>query len=116
MSEGTEPDDELCGWQPRDYSSVTEAEDQCCEEMLNAVRADDLPITYARRFRAWGINYQDGGSAVQSITYCPWCGTKLPSDLGDEWFARIERLGLEPGDPRIPDEMQDERWWKAEGL
>jgi hypothetical protein len=108
--------DEECQQQPRNYASETAPEDQCCQAMLYAVRADDLPVEYDRALRAWGIAYQDGGSAVQSIQYCPWCGTKLPTDLGDEWSARLERMDLEPGDPCIPEEMQDDRWWKAEGL
>jgi hypothetical protein len=97
----------------RSYASETAPEDQCCETMLYAVRAGDLPVEYIRKYREWGISYVDGGSAIQMIQFCPWCGCKLPESLRDEWFDRIERLGFDPGDLRIPAQMQDDRWWKV---
>jgi hypothetical protein len=33
---------------------------------------------------------------IQTIEYCPWCGARLPSSLRDEYFERLEQLGLEP--------------------
>jgi hypothetical protein len=31
---------------------------------------------------AWyGVRIHDGGSAVLTIAFCPWCGSRLPGDL-----------------------------------
>ena len=77
---------------------------------------DDVPLVYNRRLREYGLKILDGGTAVQTIGYCPWCGKKLPPSLRDVWYKRLEQLGLEPGDPAIPEEMRNDSWWKALGL
>ena len=88
----------------------------CCEEMTRHLAEGELAVTYSARFREYGIKILDGGSAAQLITYCPWCGAKLPSSLRDDWFDIVEGLGLEAGDPQIPDEMSSAAWWKRRGL
>jgi hypothetical protein len=88
----------------------------CCEEMARHLAEGEVAITYSPRFREYGIKILDGGSATQLITYCPWCGGKLPSSLRDEWFEIVEGLGLEAGDPQIPEEMSSAAWWQRRGL
>ena len=109
-SSGIDEDDDY-PW-PRDFTSETEPEDQCCEAMLSAVRSDDLPVMYDRATRSWGIVWQGDGSC-QSIAYCPFCSAKLPDDLSDEWFTRLDKLGLEP--ETAPEDMRSDRWWKTAG-
>ncbi|WP_372511772.1 DUF6980 family protein [Carbonactinospora thermoautotrophica] len=60
-----------------------------------------------------------GDHSIQTIYYCPWCGQKLPKELGDEWVARLEAMGIDPGDDdadRIPEAFRSDRWWKEAGL
>lgn len=73
-------------------------------------------IRYLERFREYGIKILDGGSAISMITYCPWCGVRLPPSLRDEWFDILGELGLEAGDPQIPEEMSSDLWWQRRGL
>jgi hypothetical protein len=41
----------------------------------------------------------------------------LPESLRDEYFRRLwDELGLEPEDPRVPEEIRSDRWWKEAGL
>jgi hypothetical protein len=95
---------------------VTERE-HFCDQLKYAVEADDLPVVYVPELRQYGIQYTDGGTSYQVIAYCPWDGTKLPEPLGDEWFRLvIDELGLDPEDPRVPEEMRSDRWWKDAGL
>ncbi|KWX02955.1 hypothetical protein LI90_4004 [Carbonactinospora thermoautotrophica] len=103
---------------PGTFEVETTAEDQCCELMLQNLRADDLPVVYDATIREWGIRYLDGGSSIQRLEYCPWCGKKLPGDLWDEWRTRVEQLGLDPWDDadRIPEAFRSDRWWKEAGL
>jgi hypothetical protein len=38
---------------------------------------------------------------------------RLPESRRDEWFERIESLGLEPDDERIPEELKSGAWWRG---
>lgn len=93
-----------------------EAPAHCCAEMTQHLDEGEVAITYWDRFRDYGIKVLDGGSSVQSIYYCPWCGDKLSNSLRDEWFDLIDQLGLEPGDAGIPDEFLSAEWWQRRGL
>ena len=84
---------------------------QCCEEMKEHLRGGEVAIEFLGKFREYGISYLDGGSSIQTIRYCPWCGAQLPASLRERWFDEIERLGLEPGDANIPEKYLTERWY-----
>ena len=88
--------------------------DCCCTEMFLHLSEGDVPIVYSLRFREYGIKINDGGTSFQEISYCPWCGSKLPNSLRREWFDRIEKLGLDPFDANIPSKMLSDSWWKSE--
>ncbi|MCV6639313.1 hypothetical protein [Candidatus Albibeggiatoa sp. nov. NOAA] len=85
----------------------------CCQQMKQFIELDDLPIIFTPKFREFGILYLDGGSAHQCINYCPWCGTKLPTSLRDQWCDIIlDVLKLEPDDPNIPKKYLTDEWYK----
>lgn len=88
----------------------------CCQEMETHVLDPDIPLVYNRRFREYGINVLDGGSSVQMIRFCPWCGGKLPDSLRDAWLQRLTEMNLEPGDAGIPEELKSDAWWKKGGF
>ena len=84
----------------------------CCKMMAENIVSEDRIICYWEKFREYGIPVHDGGSSMICIQYCPWCGKELPPSLRDEWFDRLERLGIK--DPsRAPSEMQNGTWWKS---
>lgn len=83
-----------------------------CEGMARALADPDIPLVYNDKFREYGIPVQDGGSSVMLIKYCPFCGTKLPDSLRDEWFDRLDELGLEPESPELPLDMRSGAWWR----
>ncbi|WP_139225755.1 DUF6980 family protein [Paracidovorax konjaci] len=86
----------------------------CCENLKKHALSSDIFLTYVEKFREYGIDYRDEGS-YQTITHCPWCGTKLPSSLREEWFEVLDEISLEPEDC-IPEEMHSSKWWKAKNL
>ena len=87
----------------------------CCRAMASRLEGGDVAIVYEDRFRQYGIDHRSGG--IQLIDFCPWCGTRLPKDLVDEWFGILEQeLRLEPDDPAVPEEMQTSDWWRRRGL
>jgi hypothetical protein len=74
------------------------------------VESNELHLNFIPKFREYGINYADGGSSLQTIQFCPWCGSKLPSSLRIEWFEELDRLGLELDD-EMPIELKSDEWW-----
>jgi uncharacterized protein DUF6980 len=107
---------------------IRELKQHCCEDMLreatrecdthlNRYDCPDCLIHYSPKFREYGLIIHDGGTASLRIRFCPWCGARLPESLRDEWFAEMERRGLDPaGESEMPAEFQSAAWWleKAE--
>lgn len=100
----------------------------CCERIRAAVlfRCDEHPevgecgdylVGYSERFDEYGLWIHDGpgGSASSwiEIHHCPFCGGHLRPSRRDEWFDRLEELGLEP--ENAPSDMQSSEWWLGEG-
>ncbi|HEY3386863.1 MAG TPA: hypothetical protein VGK46_10155 [Saprospiraceae bacterium] len=54
----------------------------------------------------------DGGSSVIQISYCPWCGSKLPESKRDRWFEDMRQLGFEDEYDDIPEEYTTDEWWR----
>ena len=92
---------------------------------LNDIR---VPIRYSPTYREYYLLMLEDGKkrgnllAVQRIFYCPWCNTKLPQDLRDEWFEILEKeYNLDDPDSKeqeklIPEEFKTDEWWKKRGL
>jgi len=79
--------------------------------MRRALKDPETPVILSAKLREYGIQVNDGGTSYLQIFHCPWSGHELPKSLRREWLANIRRLGLEPGDKRIPEEYSDERWY-----
>lgn len=64
---------------------------------------------------------QEDNDFLSSISYCPFCGTKLPVELSDYWFDILE---IEHGivdtagedKAKVPAEFRTDEWWKKRGL
>lgn len=64
--------------------------EHCCDMMqsnvenvcdLHTDRFDcpDALVYYSESRDRYGLIIHDGGGSVITISYCPWCGTKLPA-------------------------------------
>ncbi|MCB0337182.1 MAG: hypothetical protein KDD62_12780 [Bdellovibrionales bacterium] len=74
----------------------------------------DSLISYLAKFDEYGLIIHDGGSAVRSIQFCPFCGTKLPASRREQWFLELEKLGItEPDDDRMPEEFKSDKWYRS---
>lgn len=82
--------------------------------MQEAVGNPEMPIRFVPKFREYGIDIQDGGSSYKLIAFCPWCGRKLPSSLRDQWFDRLESLGIDPAEGAIPEEYRGSDWYSEQ--
>jgi hypothetical protein len=54
--------------------------DHKCEQHENRYNCPDAMVTVFRG--GYGLMVHDGGSSVIEISFCPWCGAKLPK-IGD---------------------------------
>ena len=85
----------------------------CCEEMRQHI-TDTRLIHYIEVFDEYGIPYCEDNASIQVISYCPWCGRKLPDSRRDDWFGELEQLGYENPLLRddIPPAYQSAQWRK----
>lgn len=96
----------------------------CCNEMEKAIEFDcclhkdesecpDTLISYNPKFDEYGIIIHDGGTASSGISYCPWCGSKLPKSKRDLWFDTLDALGFDdPSEQDIPKQFQGSDWYR----
>jgi len=85
----------------------------CCDELKKHLNSE-VAITYIPKFREYGVTINDGGTALQLISYCPWCGTKFQDSLRDIWFDIVfDELGIDdPSSLDVPKNMLSDLWWK----
>jgi hypothetical protein len=99
----------------------------CCNVMQARLQDLDCPLQYMASIRYYTMSVPQS-HAVKNIvwpdydvSFCPYCGAKLPNDLVDE---RVDILEQEYGitDPYIkqkkliPAEFKTDEWWKKRGL
>jgi hypothetical protein len=89
-------------------------EGHCCFQMQEHLSRGEVAIVYVDHFREYGVRILDGGTSFQLMTFCPWCGCKLPPSVRDAWFEKLDELGLEPEDPAVPEEMKSDSWWRRQ--
>ena len=74
----------------------------CCSQMQFFLNEKKVAIDYSARFREYSIRlYTSDGT--QLISFCPWCGERLPPSLRDLYCDTLFGLGYEPFDEGIPD-------------
>jgi uncharacterized protein DUF6980 len=85
----------------------------------------DHTVIYDQRWREYGVYYneekeQRDREMLTPIYFCPWCGTKLPVSLADDWYDILEKE-YNIDDPvvdthKVPPEFQTDEWWRKRGL
>jgi hypothetical protein len=84
--------------------------------MIDVISGGEAALDYVPKFREYGIKVLDGGSSYILISFCPWCGRKLPGRLRDAWFDEVERLGMNMDHPALPLELLSDEWWRKRHL
>lgn len=86
-----------------------------CDLNTDQFDCPDALIHFTPKFREYGLIIHDGGTSTICISFCPFCGEKLPESKRDEWFDHIEELGFKDfDDERIPESYQTEHWYLGE--
>ena len=87
-----------------------QAADWDCDMHADRFSCADALIDFIAKFREYGIIIHDGGSSHIVISYCPWCGARLPDSQRERWFDELEALGIDPRTDDVPGEFDDDRW------
>lgn len=83
-----------------------------CEKHDDPFDCPDYLIVYTSKFDEYGLIFHDGGSSFSEISFCPWCGSKLPDSKRDLWFDTLEQLGYDdPSNQEIPEEFKSDKWY-----
>jgi hypothetical protein len=82
-----------------------------CDQHPDRFDCPDTLLDYSPKLREYGLIVHDGGSSIREISFCPWCGARLPASLRDRWFEELERLGVDPGGEEIPEAYRSSDWW-----
>ena len=97
-----------------------ESEDFCCHNMNYYVKKNK-EIQYDSSIRKFFMIIDDPDGTHQLLFFCPWCGSKLPEVLEEEWGDILEKeYGIK--DPcwdeehLVPKEFKTDEWWKKRGL
>jgi hypothetical protein len=101
----------------------------CCQDfpskkkgnfiMFYSSRTKDIIIDYYPPRRQYStVHGKETGCYIQ---YCPWCGTKLPTELSDEWYDTLEKeygiiSPIHDERKKVPPEFWTDEWWKKRGL
>lgn len=80
------------------------------------------PVAYRPHYREYVIWMErptdDDFGRAQTLSFCPWCGSKLPASLRDALFDELEDLaGGEIDDyflalTRAPSKYRSAGWWQ----
>lgn len=95
----------------------------CCDTFKQFLNDCKVGLGYLPKDRLYYIRVPvSKSSTVHSISHCPWCGTKLPSYLGDIRSDILENeYGIDDEDnkkqaKKIPAEFFTDEWWKKRAL
>ena len=91
----------------------------CCDLMSDAVNKHYI-VGYDPMMRDYDIS---SDKFSYTLDYCPWCATKLPTNLQTKWFDVIYEeygipyydLDMDKFEKEHPEFATDE-WWKKRGL
>jgi hypothetical protein len=74
----------------------------------------DYALVWIDMFDEYGIPIRDGGTSYYSLTFCPWCGIKLPESKRELWYQRMSEMGIDPDDEeKIPEAYQSSQWFRV---
>jgi hydrogenase maturation factor len=101
---------------------MIEKKDFCCDLMYESI-IEDKTISYNQIVRHYGLHYilPNDIKCVSHLSYCPFCGSKIPKDLVREIFEILRKdYGIEDPDicefTNVPEEFKTDEWWKKRGI
>ena len=103
----------------------------CCNNFEYYIKKG-IELEYEAITRSYHMRLEDDEHMCtrQEIYYCPWCGSKLPTNLNMTWSSVLrEEYGIRDpilheyedgstvgGTQPVPPEFKTDEWWKKRGL
>ena len=83
----------------------------CCSQMAYNIE-EAKSVTYNEVFDEYIISIPEDDISGILLSYCPWCGRKLPPSRREEWFSELEALGFDDPlfDGSIPISYRTCKW------
>ena len=81
-----------------------------CDEHPDPRECTKSVVLHIPKFDEYVISPRGSTGDDITITHCPWCGITLPESRRDEWFDKLESLGIDPWEEDIPEEYQSDKW------
>ena len=95
----------------------------CCKKIETLLSENNSPLSYEPYTRSYSMEYpheKKGNpnqvAVAELLYYCPWCGTKLPKELMDEWAEIVEDILDQEQIEKLPHEFKTDEWWKKRSL
>ncbi len=99
-------------------NNIFKSTDFCCDHMKYVLEKYKI-IEFDIVTRCFSVDLLVG--MRKELWFCPWCGTKFPKDLDNEWMKVLrEEYGIK--DPifddadKVPPEFKSDEWWRKRGL
>ena len=98
---------------------------ECCSRMEEALKKKLVPLKYSPIGREYYFIYLGGPPSIFPLTYCVFCGKKLPQNLRETFFKILEKeykidqrsiYNNIKEDEKIPQEFKSDKWWKKRNL
>jgi hypothetical protein len=93
-------------------TKMSEAVAFACERHSDSFDCPDCLVHYTPQFDEYGLIVHDGGVSSIVISYCPWCGERLPESKRGRWHDELTLLGFDdPTEQEIPERFKSEAWY-----
>ncbi|KAF0179228.1 MAG: hypothetical protein IV086_06035 [Hyphomonadaceae bacterium] len=88
---------------------MNEKREFCLSERCHLTRSNS-GAGHDTRFDEYFIPMDAHGVVRQQLFFCLWCGAKLPVSHRDEWFDKLEAMGIDPMHQDVPEEFKTDVW------
>jgi hypothetical protein len=93
-------------------TKMSEAVAFACEQHSDRFDCPDCLVHYTPQFDEYGLIVHDGGASCVAISFCPWCGARLPESKRGRWHDELALLGFDdPTEQGIPERFKSEAWY-----
>ena len=87
---------------------------QCAEHANDPFACPDMLFAYSDTFDEYGVIVHDGSPSMLIVSHCPFCGMALPDSRRDEWFDRLEAMGIDdPFEAELPADFRSGAWRRS---
>ncbi|OUR64874.1 hypothetical protein A9Q79_06180 [Methylophaga sp. 42_25_T18] len=83
----------------------------CCHSMETALSDREHPLYYSSAYQEFGVQLSSKFE-YSVLSFCGWCGSKLPTSRRNEWFEQLESMNIDPWEHDIPIHFLSSAWWE----